>query len=402
MARHCSPSSWRDRDKVRYRTRDAASEDEPWLEGLRRRAYADLFDATWGGWDEERHSLQFSAFMERGNVSIIEVEGERVGMLQLLDTGDALEVSEIQVDPRYQSRGLGTSVLMDVVSDARARGSDVRLSVGLQNERAIRLYERLGFEVVGSSATHLHMWHGRTDEADPLAAPAVVSRARWATGLLVGTLLWAVSVFVAHSFPVIFLGRELEGSTYAIVALLFAPLALGAVSVGLRLARTPLAAAGFTLERARADVSVGAAIAVIWAVLQFFVFIPLTGGAERADLVVNAEQIGPTLSGLGAFLLLAWGGGFAEEVFFRAHLMTTLRGIFGPSRVATAIVVLVPTLLFAMLHGYQGGWIGMLDTGAFGGATLSLLFLWRGRLLPCVVAHGLWNTIASVVIFVRY
>lgn len=239
-------------------------------------------------------------------------------------------------------------------------------------------------------------------ETDQLAPAQHASRSRWVVGLFVGAILWALAVFIAHSFPVIFLGRELQGPTYAIVALLFAPLAFGAVSVGLRLARRPLSAAGFTLENARADVLVGAAVAVVWAALQFGIIIPLTGGAERADVVVNAEQIGTTLSGLAGFVLLAWGGGFAEEVFFRAHLMTTLRGIFGASPAATALVVLVPTVLFAMLHGYQGGWIGMLDTGVFGGATLSLLFLWRGRLMPCVVAHAFWNTIASVVIFVWY
>jgi len=242
---------------------------------------------------------------------------------------------------------------------------------------------------------------------DPIApsqlAPAEdVPRGHRVLGLLVGAVLWAAAVFVAHSFPVIVLGRELAGSTYAIVALLFAPLALGAVSAGLRLAGRPLSRAGFTLENGRADLLVGAAVAAIWAALQFLIIIPLTGGAERADVVVNAEQMGTTLPGLAAFVLLAWGGGFAEEVFFRAHLMTTLRDILGRSRVATALVVLVPTVLFAVLHGYQGGWVGMLDTGLFGGATLSLLFLWRGRLLPCVVAHALWNTIAAVIIFVRY
>lgn len=235
-----------------------------------------------------------------------------------------------------------------------------------------------------------------------IASARSVSLGRRVAGLLAGALLWALAVFVAHSFPVLVLGRELTGPTFAIVALLFAPLALGAVWVGLRVARYPLPAAGFTLENARSDVLVGAAVAVLWAALQFGILIPLTGGAGRADVVVNAEQIGTTLPGLLAFVLLAWGGGFAEEAFFRAHLMTTLRGIVGASRAATAVVVLVPTALFAVVHGYQGGWIGMLDAGAFGGATLSLLFLWRGRLTPCVVAHGLWNTIASVVVFTLY
>lgn len=211
-----------------------------------------------------------------------------------------------------------------------------------------------------------------------------------------------MAVSAAHAIPVLLLGRDLVGSTYAIVALLFAPLASGAVAAGLWIARCRLADAGFTIDSARADILLGATIAVSWASLQFLVLIPLTGGAERADVVVNAEQLGTSLGGLAAFILLAWGGGFAEEVFFRSHLMTSLRGIFGPSRVATTLVVLVPTVLFAMVHGYQGGWVGMLDAGIFGGLTLSLLFLRRGRLTSCVVAHALWNTIASVVIFVWY
>ena len=225
---------------------------------------------------------------------------------------------------------------------------------------------------------------------------------RWILGLLVGSVLWAAAVFVAHAFPVIFLGRDLVGSSYAIVAVLFAPLAFGAVATGLRIARCRLADAGFTLDHARADVLLGAAVAVSWAALQFLLLIPLTGGAERADVVVNAEQLGTSFAGLAAFILLAWGGGFAEEVYFRSHLMTSLRGIFGTSRIATTLVLLVPTVLFAMAHGYQGGWVGMLDTGIFGGATLSLLFLRRGRLTSCVVAHALWNTIAAVVIFTWY
>lgn len=241
-----------------------------------------------------------------------------------------------------------------------------------------------------------------SSEAARCGPPAHPSRGRWAAGLLVGTVLWAFAVLVAHAFPVLVLGRDLAGATWAIVALLFAPLAFGAVALGLRIARIPLRTAGFTLENRQGDVLIGAAVAVTWAVLQFGVLIPLTGGAERADIVVNAEQIGSRLSGLAAFMLLAWGGGVAEEVFFRAHLMTALRGVLGRSSVATALVVAIPTVLFALMHGYQGGWTGMLDTGAFGGAALSLLFLWRGRLLPCVVAHALWNSIASVAIFFVY
>lgn len=142
---------------MKYRLIEASSEDESWLDGLRRRAYADLFDTTWGGWDEARHLRQFSESIGRGQISIIEIEGRRVGMIQLLDHSDAVEVAEIQIDPSQQNRGVGTRVLVDLLSMASARGRDVRLKVALTNERAIKLYERLGFSSVGESETHCHM-----------------------------------------------------------------------------------------------------------------------------------------------------------------------------------------------------------------------------------------------------
>jgi ribosomal protein S18 acetylase RimI-like enzyme len=124
---------------------------------LRRRVYADLFTATWGGWDEARHARHFAGSMSHGHISIIEVDGTPVGMIQLLERTDTVELRELQVDPLHQGRGIGTSVLADVLGDARARGKDVLLSVGVKNEKAIRLYRRLGFTSEGESETHRDM-----------------------------------------------------------------------------------------------------------------------------------------------------------------------------------------------------------------------------------------------------
>lgn len=148
---------------MKHRLVDASSEDETWLDGLRRRAYADLFDVTWGHWDEARHLRQFSESIARGHISIIEVEGKRVGMIQMLDHSDAVEIAEIQIDPSHQNRGVGTSVVKGVISNASGLGRDVRLSVGLMNQKAIELYERLGFSSVGQSETHCHMKYHAED-----------------------------------------------------------------------------------------------------------------------------------------------------------------------------------------------------------------------------------------------
>lgn len=141
---------------IKYRLIPATEQDRPWLERLRRAVYRDLFIATWGDWDEGRHVRQWAAAWDRGDISLIEVAGERVGTIQLFEHDDALEVGEIQIQPAHQNQGLGTRVLSDVIERARLQGQVVRLSTGLHN-RAVRLYERLGFRHVLRTETHFHL-----------------------------------------------------------------------------------------------------------------------------------------------------------------------------------------------------------------------------------------------------
>lgn len=58
--------------------------------------------------------------------------------------------------PAYQRRGIGAAILRDVIAEARAGGHAVALRV-LKVNPARRLYERLGFAVVGESDTHYLM-----------------------------------------------------------------------------------------------------------------------------------------------------------------------------------------------------------------------------------------------------
>ena len=135
----------------------ASPEDEAWLENLRRNAYQELFYATWGGWDEDRHTRHFAECIARGHIFIIEVDRSRVGMIQIFEDANALEVGEIQVQPAAQNHGVGTTVLKDVIARAHMDRKSVRLGVGLKNEKAYRLYERLGFQRVNRTETHNHM-----------------------------------------------------------------------------------------------------------------------------------------------------------------------------------------------------------------------------------------------------
>ncbi len=140
-----------------YELRTASSRDDQWLERLRREVYRDLFDATFGGWDETRHNRQFAECLSKGGISIIVVAGEPVGMIQRLEESGNLRISEIQIAPGHQNQGIGTQVLADLIARAHQEQKAVRLSLGLKNHGAYRLYRRLGFQEVEQSSSHWHL-----------------------------------------------------------------------------------------------------------------------------------------------------------------------------------------------------------------------------------------------------
>jgi membrane protease YdiL (CAAX protease family) len=223
----------------------------------------------------------------------------------------------------------------------------------------------------------------------------------WAGALLIGTVLWFIAAVASEVIPQVFLDLELQGATYALVGMIRAVLGLLAVAVGLRVAGIGLRDVGLVTVQWRSDVLIGIAIAVGFALLQFLVVIPNTGGATRSDVVANATQIGDSPWGVFGFIVLAWTGAFSEELFFRGHFLNTLRNLLGGSRTALIVAGVATVVLFAAGHGYQG-WAGIIDTGFYGGLTLTLLYVWRRRLTACIVAHALWNTLATIAIYLLY
>lgn len=142
---------------MRYHLTPATPADGPWLEALRRAAYQELFLATWGHWDEARHQRQWADCWARGDIQLVEFGGERIGMIQLHEHADRVEISEIQIQPSAQGRGIGSRLVRDVQAQAHTQRRKVSLSTGLANHRAVRLYERLGFTEASRSDTHVHM-----------------------------------------------------------------------------------------------------------------------------------------------------------------------------------------------------------------------------------------------------
>jgi membrane protease YdiL (CAAX protease family) len=229
----------------------------------------------------------------------------------------------------------------------------------------------------------------------------VASRTRWWASFLLGTTLGVAAIFTSYVVVSMVLGR-VEGLGYGLVGMAQALLVPLAVWIGLRPVDLDLSRIGLRGPEIARDAALGLTVALVFAILQFTIFIPATGGAEREDVVANVAQIDGSLAGVAGLIVLAWLGGFAEELLFRGHLLTSLRNALGDSRAALVVASVTTVVVFAALHGYQG-WAGVLDTGLYGGVILTALFIWtEGRLTACVVAHAGWNTLATMGLYFLY
>ncbi len=88
---------------------------------------------------------------------ILQHDGRDVGASIVDRSDEEHRIVDIVISPESRNRGLGRRWLMDRLSDAVAAGVPVRLSVEIDNAGARALYDQLGFEVVGSTPTHLEM-----------------------------------------------------------------------------------------------------------------------------------------------------------------------------------------------------------------------------------------------------
>ena len=115
------------------------------------------------------------------------------------------------------------------------------------------------------------------------------------------------------------------------------------------------------------------------------------------------EEVRGNLTLLLTFLALSWTlAAFGEEICFRGFLMKRVAELFGGSRSAWIASLLLTSGLFGWGHTEQGvsGWI----QEGLSGLLLGILFLLANRnLVVPIVAHGVSNTLAFLLIYLgRY
>jgi ribosomal protein S18 acetylase RimI-like enzyme len=113
----------------------------PWDDGQKDSFLRMQFDAQDAWWRENYAGTSFD---------VIVVDGEPAGRLYLHRGDTEIRIVDIALLPEYRGNGVGTTLLRDVI----AEGKRVTIHVERMNP-ALRLYERLGFEIAEDKGVYL-------------------------------------------------------------------------------------------------------------------------------------------------------------------------------------------------------------------------------------------------------
>jgi ribosomal protein S18 acetylase RimI-like enzyme len=130
-----------------YLLRPAAAADRDFLYHVASLTMRPHIEVYWH-WDEDWQASQFRERFIADQWTIVEVDGRPAGGFAVDIGPTALFLTHLYILPAHQRRGVGTSILRRLMVEAQAGHKALGLNVLAVNTDAIRLYRRLGFEVV--------------------------------------------------------------------------------------------------------------------------------------------------------------------------------------------------------------------------------------------------------------
>ena len=104
---------------------------------------------------EAQHRFYREQFADAA-FDIVLLDDRPVGRLYVDRRADEIRIIDIALLPEARGRGVGTSLMNDLLAEAARRGQPVRIHVE-RNNPALRLYGRLGFEQIEDQGVYYLM-----------------------------------------------------------------------------------------------------------------------------------------------------------------------------------------------------------------------------------------------------
>lgn len=110
-------------------------------------------DIIWG-WDEAYQRKDFESSFDVDNFKLIKSKHQTIGFVELLETDDVINITELHIKPDFQGCGIGSDIIKTTLGKAKHQAKTVTTGCFKINECALKLYKILGFEISDETDTH--------------------------------------------------------------------------------------------------------------------------------------------------------------------------------------------------------------------------------------------------------
>ena len=156
---------------MKVSTRAAHADDKSQVWAFYEAAMRPHIDLIWG-WDIAWQLAHFDEAYAVAATYIIDVDGVRAGYIQL-DLGDTANyLRMLVIAPAFQSRGVGATLLTELLRVSGGHGRALSLRVFRTNGAAKRFYEREGWYVAEDQGDFILMNHAQSRAVGAAVAAA--------------------------------------------------------------------------------------------------------------------------------------------------------------------------------------------------------------------------------------
>ena len=152
-------------ESVSLTYRNATPEDEDFLFKLYANTRTEEINA-WG-WNNQQQEaflkMQFQAQQTsyrnqfpKSKYQIVLIQKLSIGAMLVIRNEAEIYLADLALLSEYRDRGIGSFLLHNLLAEATQAQKPVSLQV-IQVNRALRLYQRLGFSIVGNNGIHFVM-----------------------------------------------------------------------------------------------------------------------------------------------------------------------------------------------------------------------------------------------------
>ena len=91
---------------------------------------------------------------EFSKVFVVEEKNKIIGFLHITELYETIDIINIVIDANNRHKGMATLLMDYMISDARPEVEIVTLEVATNNEAAINLYQKFGFEIISTRKSY--------------------------------------------------------------------------------------------------------------------------------------------------------------------------------------------------------------------------------------------------------